>query len=367
MIFHHPGVLEPDGKPVAWRIRPFKMLAAFQALGYDVRVVLGNPRQRSTQIRGILAEIKAGKSFDFLYSENSLVPTLLTDASRLPLHPWLDYRLFRAVRKAGVPLGVFYRDIFWRFPAYREHLGLLKTAYAKLFLYLDLYAYQKWFDVIFLPSLKMLDQFPPRFRPKISVALPSGADPDCDACPRYSTGPLRLLYVGGIGQYYDLRNLWNAVLQLPDCRLTLCCRKEEWESFETKTWVQRDSPRNIDVVHVSGERLEALYRESHVLILTVGSHAYRTFAMPFKLFEYIAHRGPILCTAGTEAADFVKEKNAGIVVENSTEAIRKALENILYSPDVLQPIYHSLDALAISESWLERAKLVARSLTQSSG
>ncbi len=363
MIFHFPGVLDAGGNPVASQIRPAKMLAAFQALGYDVYAVLGTVAQRARLIDGVVREIKAGKRFEFLYSENHSLPTLLTTDSRLPLHLRLDYRLFSIADKAAVPLGVFYRDIYWRFPEYRNRLGWAKTLYLKFFLYLDLWTYIKRFDAMFVPSLAMLELFPRRFRPRNAVALPPGADAECVSCPRYSGGQLRLLYVGGIGYYYDLENIWNAVLKLPESSLTICCRKYEWQSSEVKKWLDRDSPDNIQIVHLSGEKLEELYRRSHLLVMTVGSHSYRAFAMPFKLFEYIAHRGPIICAADTAAAGFASEKGAGFAVEDSSEAIRKKLMEIIRSPEVLLPIYENLEALPASESWTERAKLVARSLS----
>jgi hypothetical protein len=258
-------------------------------------------------------------------------------------------------------MGLFYRDIYWRFPEYRNHLGAIKTAYAKFFYYLDLWIYRKFLDVLFVPSIAMLEYVPglPALK---GIGLPSGAGQHASRCARYRGGPLRVLYVGGIGEHYDLGNLYTAIRGLPVCELTICCRRDEWEYSVLKTRNDNDRPTNINVVHLSGNALDELYAISHVLALCVGHTVYRTFAMPYKLFEYIAHRGPILCTSGTAAAQFIGEKQAGIVVDDSAEAVENALKKILGEPEVLSPIYDILETLPSVESWTQRAICVRDAL-----
>jgi hypothetical protein len=337
------------------------MLAAFQSLGYGVDVVMGSATERRRQVGEILHKLASGQRYDFLYSESSTTPTLLTTPSHLPLHPWLDYRLFSRAKKAGIPMGLFYRDIYWRFPEYREHLGAIKTAYAKSFYYLDLWVYRNFLDAVFVPSSAMLDYVPGLSGLK-RVDLPPGAADHAAPCVRYRGGPLRVLYVGGIGGLYDIGNLYAAIRRLPACELTICCRKDEWARSALKAQCDSDRPANIKVVHLSGDALEELYSRSHVLSLSVGRHVYRTFAMPYKLFEYIAHRGPILCTSGTAAAQFVSKKGAGIVVDDSAEAVENAIREIMRSPDVLSPIYEVLETLPSAESWTQRAISVRNAL-----
>ena len=176
IIYHHPAVLDARSIQVASRVRPQKMLAALRQLGYDVDVVAGTIADRARQIAAIAGKIKAGKQYEFLYSENINFPLLLTTKSRLPLRPWVDYRLFATAKKAGIPQGVFYRDIYWEFPEHRAYLGFLKHHYARLFYLLDLWMYQRYFDVIFIPAPAMLECFPMRLRTR-TIALPAGARP----------------------------------------------------------------------------------------------------------------------------------------------------------------------------------------------
>lgn len=365
MIFHYPDVFDPERYPAASQIRPVMLVKAFRSLNYDVDVVMGTIPERSRQIDVIVRKIRAGGQYEFLYSDGLDSPTLLTTRSRLPLHPWVDYRLFTTAKNAGIPLGVFYRDIRWRFPEYWTHLGLAKGFYGYVFFLVDLWIYKRCFDAVFLPSVRMLEYFPRWYRPR-GVALPAGCASQSLPCSRYRGGVLHVLYVGGVDEsVYDLRNLSTAIRRLPVCRLSICCRRSDWDISVLKKQLDQYPADNIKVVHLSGDALGTYYSEAHILGLTLGSHRYHEFAMPFKLFEYIAHQGPILCTAGTAVAQFVENKGAGIIVEDSSDAIERSLQEIVAMPAVLAPIYENLKTLPSSESWERRALLVGDTLTNS--
>jgi hypothetical protein len=366
MIFHHPGVLDPEGYPAASQIRPLTMLKTFRSLGYQVDTVMGTAAERARQITAILGNLRAGRSYEFLYSESVDFPTLLTTPSHLPLHPWLDYRLFAALHKAGVPQGAFYRDIRWRFPEYWRQLGRIKGGYGYFFFLVDLWIYKRYFDVIYVPATPMLDYFPRRLRP-FGLALPPGCLPPSAPCKRYTGGPLHVLYIGGLSRYsnsvYDLQSLAKAMKLVPDCRLTICCRESEWEISELKRYLDQSPTENIQIVHRSGEALNELYAEAHLLALTMGSHVYHGITIPFKSFEYIAHQGPILCTTGTAVGRFMAEKGVGIVVDDTPEAIAASLRQITVTPSQLTPLYEKLQTLPSSESWEQRALYVRDTLT----
>jgi hypothetical protein len=152
MIFHLP--FEPDRKRnSASNLRPFWMLDSFKELGYQVEVVMGNGITRKKQITKIKKDILEGQIFDFVYSESSTMPTLLTESHHLPLFPFLDFGFFRFLKKQKIPIGLFYRDIHWRFDQYKVHP--LKKWISRLFYQYDFKEYKKSLDVIFLPSIEM--------------------------------------------------------------------------------------------------------------------------------------------------------------------------------------------------------------------
>ena len=104
-------------------IRPVRMLDAFRELGFEVLTVTGSARERSRRLRALRARLEGGQSIEFLYSECATIPTMLTEPRHLPPHPLLDPSLMRLVRRHGVPTSLFYRDIYWVFPDYRERVG----------------------------------------------------------------------------------------------------------------------------------------------------------------------------------------------------------------------------------------------------
>ncbi len=89
-IFHIPWKLTIESN-VASEIRPRKILKALEDIGYTVDIVWGNSKERKKSINKIKHRIDEGVKYDFLYSESSTLPTLLTGKHHLPLNPVLDF------------------------------------------------------------------------------------------------------------------------------------------------------------------------------------------------------------------------------------------------------------------------------------
>lgn len=87
MIFHHPLPINGNGKSGS-QVRPYKMIKAFEAIGYDVDTVVGYGAQRRKAINRIKRAVKQGKQYDFIYSESSTMPTLLTEVHHYPTYPF---------------------------------------------------------------------------------------------------------------------------------------------------------------------------------------------------------------------------------------------------------------------------------------
>ena len=89
----------------ASQIRPMKMIEAFKECGYEVVVVEGYGKERKRQIKEIKSNILKGVKYDFLYSESSPMPTLLTEKNHLPLYPFFDFSFFAFCKKHGIYLS----------------------------------------------------------------------------------------------------------------------------------------------------------------------------------------------------------------------------------------------------------------------
>ncbi|MCQ2265379.1 MAG: glycosyl transferase family 1, partial [Bacteroidales bacterium] len=192
-------------------------------IGYQVDVVEGPGCERKRLIKEIKQKIQSGVKYDFLYSESSVMPTLLTESHHFPIYPALDFSFFSFCKKNNIPIGLFYRDIHWRF--INKNKGW-KQRVAKYFYKYDLKQYAKLLDVLFLPTLRMLPHIPFSFLHQI-VELPAGCDIAATETHTFDS-PLQLLYIGGIGGNYDLKTFLEAVKSSPSVHLTLCCRFSDW-------------------------------------------------------------------------------------------------------------------------------------------
>ena len=95
-------------------MHPYKMIKAFEAI--DVDLIVGYGAERRKAINRIKRNVKHGKHYDFIYSESSTMPTLLTEKHHFPTYPFLDFGFFRWAKGNSIPIGLFYRDIYWKFP-----------------------------------------------------------------------------------------------------------------------------------------------------------------------------------------------------------------------------------------------------------
>ena len=154
MIYHVPYPLGLKNN-AASSIRPVRMLEAFRTAGYRVTVISGYVAQRRESIKGVKRDIKLGKVFDFLYSESSTMPTPLTELDHKPRAPFMDYMFFYFCKRRGIKTGLFYRDIYWRFPNYGNELSIVKKTLALSFYYFELLMYKACLNVVYLPSMAM--------------------------------------------------------------------------------------------------------------------------------------------------------------------------------------------------------------------
>lgn len=353
MIFHIPLEIDKSINSAS-QIRPYKMLNAFQSIGYMVEVIEGNGSKRKVAIKKIKRDIKNGVKYDFVYSESSTMPTLLTESHHLPTHPFLDFDFFNFCSKHGIPIGLFYRDIYWAFP---ENTINWKSKIAKFFYLYDLKRYSELIDVLFLPSIEMSEHIPLTHFPPI-YELPSGTEIKIENNSECDSPSINLFYVGGIGHHYDLTMIVRVLKEFPKFHLTICCREADWE--RVKKIYQPLISENISIVHESGEDLNEYYKKADLCILFVEPSIYREFAMPYKLFEYIGRGKPVLASKGTKVAQFVEKNKCGISAEYNEEALRDILSTL--SHEQLRNLQENVVSLGPSNSWEARAREVAKVL-----
>jgi hypothetical protein len=362
IIFHHPGHITASGLSGS-QVRPFRILNAFRALGVNVEIVAGTLAERKKAIKRIKIQIKNGYNFDFVYSENRTIPFAMTETHRLPLHPLTDHLFLYFCHRKGITVSLFYRDVFWRFPAYKTMLPLAARLVTIPLYWFDWYLHRQYVHTQFLPSLAMQESIPHKGGIKKIMALPPGS-PAQGFERKYNSlnahQILRLLYIGGVQPpTYDLEPILKVVEATPSCFLTLCCRRQEWKRFST--YYQSLMGERIKVVHESGDGLNELYQDSDIMLLLRKPDRYLDFAVPVKLFESVGYGLPVMASHHSEAGRIVEEFDLGW--STTLSSAPQLLEHLANNRDELVTKTRGIDAKKIDHTWEARASYVCLELT----
>lgn len=353
-IYHLPYPLQMDSR-FGGQVRPARMMEALSDWG-EVWLVAGTAAQRRRQMRIVSDAISRGVHFDFCYSESSTMPTALTGSRHLPTHPLQDFAFLARLRRAGIPVGLFYRDIHWRFPMYGRDLSAVRRRAALAMYHYDLAAYGHCLDVIFLPSLQMAEHVNLPASVKLAE-LPPGHDIAGEPAATASH-PLSLFYVGGFGENYRMDRLLEAVHGLPEVHLTICTRPAEWLAARprVKQWLGE----NLEVVDAQGgPQLAPYFARANVATLAVEPQPYWTFAAPLKLYEYIGNGKPILSTEGTLAGSRVSSGGLGWTVPYTVEALGSTLAELSAHPEQVDQRRDAVMGVRRAHSWAGRVDQLA--------
>ncbi len=364
-IFHIPNHIDLTSKSGS-SVRPQKMIQAFREIGYDVDCVMGYGSERKAAIRTIKQNIRNGVQYDFMYSESSTMPTLLTEKNHLPLYPTLDFGFMKFCKKHGIKIGLFYRDIQWKFDVYTKAVSKQKQWISLPMYRYDLNCYTKLLDKFYLPSLT-LKRYLSEYQALLERAdvLPPGCNEvNLSSNPSVQTDfslPLRIFYVGGISGIYDLEMFLRAVSSIPQVEVVLCCREAEWkqESHRYQTYMTS----RVKVVHASGDQLTQYYEWADICCVFAGKGEYMSIAMPIKLFEYIGYEKPMIGTAGTASGEFITEHNIGWCVNYDENDLKRCIDGILNDPTQIEAKKEKIRQIKSHHKWTSRAQKVAYDLT----
>ena len=364
-IFHIPYRLDPNAK-AAPMLRPRKMIEAFETNGYHVDVISGFSDERAELIKEVKAKILDGVEYEFMYAESSTMPMLLSDPGHMPKHPFSDFGFFKFVKEHGIKIGLFYRDIYWKFPVYKAALPKWKSAPAIACYQYELRQYDKYIDKLYIPSNKFFEYLDmPVFTDRVETLPPGCESLSVNAKTSFedrdfSEKPLRIFYVGGLSGQYQIKELVLAVNAVEECELTVCCRPDDWE--KEKNNLQDVLSDRIHIVHKTNEELEPEYEKADLCSLLFKSDAYMEMAMPYKTFEYLAHMKPIIASKNMAASEFIESNDIGWTIDYSAEEIKNLLGNIMKNSNALAEKKTNCIKARANNLWTCRAKQVENDL-----
>ena len=357
-IFHYPGPIRENPSSGS-EVRPNRMLKAFRSLGYDVFEITGYSRERSKKINDVLSRIKRGEIYDFVYSENTSMPTALSDPDHLPRHPLMDEIFLKKCRKAGIPVGLFYRDAYWQFALYKESVKWFVPLITIPIYRHELKEYEKCTDILYVPSIEFAKAI--GYRGEYRELPPGGETASAVYKGVRSDDTINIFYVGGVNGLYDITIPAKVLSGLPGYHLTICCSEKEWEANKELQEITENS-FNIKVVHKKKHELEPYYLRSDIAMAFFERGAYRDLAMPVKLFEYIGYGKPVIATADTAAGRYVQENDIGWAVDFDAEAFRKMLMRLAENRDEIREKTENTVAIIPDNTWEARAQTVADDL-----
>ena len=336
-------------------VRPKKLLDAFLSSGHDVELLSGSftkseHSKRKKDVETIIKRINAGERFDLCYIES--ISGLL-----YKFYNKYEYDLWNTIKKANIPIGLFYRDIYWKFTdlfpveTIRDHI-------TNFLCKIELNKICKIMDVVFVPSIEMTEYMPQTAK---YVALPPG-------CEDYKLNDVKnevptFIYVGGTNYNYGT-DLMLEAFALANTRkkikLNLICRKTESEIINKFLSKHDEKPDWLNIIHASGKELQKYYSDSDYAVYSARRSEYYDFAIPVKLFEYISFEKPILCTDCKTLSKIVSQNGLGEVIECEIENFAAGILKIADSD--AREYKKNLKNFKKLNSWDERIKLIVNSL-----
>ncbi|MDP8218254.1 MAG: hypothetical protein P9M03_05970, partial [Candidatus Theseobacter exili] len=197
MIFYYPrkiSMAENSGGT----IRPFRMISAFEEIGFKVHKVIGDVAERKKIINNLKKGILIGKIKPaFVYMESTNLPLPLSTAGqKLPAF-CLDLNFLYWLKKRGVKISLFYRDLYWKFDNWWKRQGVIRGCLIWPFYYYELYQYVKIADLIFCPSVEFAKIIHKFKKSTCCIPLPPGCNMHSDLPLPKINSSLNLFYVGG--------------------------------------------------------------------------------------------------------------------------------------------------------------------------
>lgn len=362
-IFHYPAPIS-DNPKVGSQLRPHMMLRAFKNIGYEVAEVTGYGEERKEKIKKIKESIKAGDEYDFLYAESLTLPTLLSEKNHMPRYPFLDFSFFDFCKKNKIRISLFYRDMYWKFPIYKESVPFRKRIITKPLYIYDIYKYIKLIDIIYVPSNKIQKYMPKNVR---LHELPPGGDASIQKKEDrikhiYKERKVNIFYVGGITGLNDISGLCKAVMKNRNINLVVCTTKTELSN--EKNIKEFQGCERIRFIQGSTKDLGKYYKEADVAALYFENNSYRDMAMPIKLFEYISYGIPVISNSNTAAAKFIEDKDIGWVIDYNPDEICKLLDKLVIEKEEIRKKSNNMLSIINDNTWESRARQVAREISE---
>jgi glycosyltransferase involved in cell wall biosynthesis len=363
IIIYYPFTIASNPKSGS-AIRPVEMLKAFKVYakkyGLEVIVISGTSKERRILWNKVVEE-KKYKHTLFCYSENQTIPLWLTDPGHIPKDWKIDKDFFQTLKKHHVPVGVFYRDVYWKFDELYSLKGLKKFVMQTIYKMEEKF-YGKYMHTVFLPSDAM-GKYVNINTAKMALP-PGGRFAEIFTNSNDIQQPFKGIYVGGINnddyglptlvEAYELLNKDNVLGEL-----VIVCREDEYTQLSNMD-KEKLNRSYISLKHVSGAELQKVYEEVDFAFIPRKRSVYNDFAVPIKLVEYLTAGLPIIATDCSAQEDFIKSGPYGVITGDDAVSLVQGMQSI--QPNFAEFKSNIQQSFLQKHAWNERAEQAAHAL-----
>lgn len=361
-LIYYPFQLATNPKSGS-QLRPLEMIRAFeryaQLTNKKMIMISGTSSERTKQWEQILKDGSLN-DVEFCYSENQTIPLWLTDPTHIPTKPFIDRNVFKELEQRNIPIGVFYRDVYWKFDDLYPLKGIKKQVLQTIYR-LEERFYQKYVSTVFLPSQAMSRYVDINVN---HVPLPPGGRnvvlPQSHSNSQLPKG----IYVGGItSEDFGVETLIKAVKELneegSDFKLYIACREDEFlKAKQAKPEVFHENYATF--YHKTASELEHVYAEMDMAFIPRKKTIYNDFSVPVKLVEYLSSGIPVIASNCDAQKEIVEKDGYGIVVSDEVEGLKKGIKQMILSSNTIKEKIRQ-DFLE-KHSWDARVETVVKTL-----
>lgn len=329
-------------------VRPKKMYDAFNRIGIKVELLEGQQNKKLKRWKKVIEYFKKIRKnkYDACYIE----------PPSGPIFNFCDHLLMLYISKIKkVPVGIFYRDAFWKLSEWYSKKGL-KTKIIVLMHKFDWAIIKLVSKVIYFPSQTFADYFD--FDNKVILM------PGAEIIDNLRDGENNsFIYVGGVDGSYGANLLLESFKIAHEknnlLKLNLVCREENdvIRKYKNEGWL------NLFIGKSGDNELKEVYDRSKYSIITLIPGVYSNLAVPIKLFEYMSYEKPIVSTNCLEIEKIINKYYIGKIAEAEKYSLSEAILDMAKDTSEYEKYKENIKYKVLkNELWENRVKVVVETL-----
>ncbi len=208
---------------------------------------------------------------------------------------------------------------------------------------------------------------------KLTVVIPNGVDFKHfnSAYLKHIEHPPTLIYAGSLdsrwGVDLSIRSMPLIRKLIPAIRLIIAGRGPAEQELRKKA-VDLCVSDCIDFLgFIPHSELPTYFAQADISIATSRNDAFRQYASPLKIVEYMAAGLPVICSGGGEAEQMIDESGAGTNIPFEPEAFTKAVYSFWNSPGALSTLREAAVNYARGRSWEQMGVQMAQLISSITG